>query len=100
MRIGIIAVAVAATLFVAAPAQAAKGTYAGEVTNTTGKIALDVKIKRGFVTKITRLRGKGIPSNCEVSGQIPAINFDLPAKLVVNQQTAKFNGTYVQPTYG
>lgn len=100
MRVGLITGAVAAMLVVAAPAHAAKGTYAGEVTNTTGKIALDVKIKRGHVVKITYLRGKGIPSNCEVSGQIPAVNFDLPATLVVNQQTAKFNGTYVQPTYG
>ncbi|MDX6583322.1 MAG: hypothetical protein QOI10_2506 [Solirubrobacterales bacterium] len=100
MRIGLIAAVAAGALVIAAPAEAAKGTYAGSVTNTTGKIALDVKIQQGSVTKITHLRGKGIPSNCEVSGQIPSVNFDLASNIAVNQQTAKFKGNYTQPTYG
>jgi hypothetical protein len=100
MKAGLIVAVAAAGLIVAAPAQAAKGTYAGAVTNTTGKIALDVKIDRfGFVTKITRLRGKEIPSTCEVSGPIPAVNFDLASSLTV-KSNGNFNGTYTQPTYG
>ena len=100
MKAGLIVAVAAAGLVVAAPAQAAKGTYAGTVTNTTGKIALDVKINRlGFITKVTHLRGKDIPSTCEISGPIPAVDFDLASSLTV-RSNGKFNGTYTQPTYG
>jgi hypothetical protein len=107
MRIGLITAIAAGALAVAAPAQAAKGTYAGSVTSTTGKIALDVKIQQGFVTKITHLRGKGIPATCEVSGPIP-LNIELSSQVPVDQQksevpveqNAKFKGAYTQPTYG
>jgi hypothetical protein len=99
MRAGLIAAVAAGALIVAAPAQAAKGTYAGTVTNTTGQIALDVKIQQGFVTKVTRLRGAQIPSTCEISGPIPAVRFDLASSLSV-KQNGKFSGTYTQPTYG
>jgi hypothetical protein len=99
MRAGLIAVVAAAALIAAAPAQAAKGTYAGTVTNTTGKIALDVKIQQGVVTKVTHLRGEGIPSTCEISGPIPAVDFDLASSLTV-KSNGKFHGTYTQPTYG
>jgi hypothetical protein len=95
------AVASVAALAIAAPAQAAKGTYAGTVGTSTGVIALDVKVsKQGIVKKITFLRGDHIPSNCEVSGPVPSINFDLPTVLPVDPQTGKFGGTYTQPTYG
>jgi hypothetical protein len=95
------AAAALAALVIAAPAQAATGTYAGTVGTTTGKIALDVKINnQGVVKKITFLRGDTIPSNCEVSGPVPAINFDLPAVLRVDAQSGQFAGTYTQPTYG
>jgi hypothetical protein len=91
----------AAALAVAAPAQAAKGTYAGTVTGTTGQIALDVKIsKRGLVKKITELRGRGIPSVCEISGPVPSINFTFPSSLAVKPTNGKFAGSYAQPTYG
>jgi hypothetical protein len=90
-----------AALAVAAPAQAATGTYAGTVGTTTGVIALDVKIsKQGVVKKITFLRGDHIPSNCEISGPVPSINFDLPTVLKVDAQSGEFGGTYTQPTYG
>src|SRR5215218_7943647 len=94
MKAGLVAAAAAIALIGAAPAQAAKGTYAGTVTNTAGHVAFDVKISRlGVVTKVTRLRGKDIPSNCEQSGQIPDVNFDLAAKLTV-QSNGRFSGTY------
>ena len=98
MRKGLIAAIAAAALIAAAPAQAAKGTYAGTVTNTTGKIALDVKIQQGFVTKITHLRGIQIPSQCEISGPVP-VHHDFATSLTV-RPSGKFRGSFTQPTYG
>jgi hypothetical protein len=90
-----------ALLVASAPAQAAKGTYAGTVPNTTGKVAFDVKIsKKGIVKKITELRGKSIPSTCEVSGPVPSVNYTLPTVLRVDAVTGKFSGEFTQPTYG
>lgn len=102
MRLGLTAaLCCGAMLVTAVPAQAAKGTYAGTVTGTTGTIALDVKVsKRGLVKKITFMRGRTIPSNCEVTGPVPSINFDLPTVLRVGPETGKFAGQYTQPTYG
>ncbi len=103
MRLGLTAGALcaAALVTVVAPANAAKGTYAGTVGTTTGKIALDVKVnKRGFVKKITELRGKSIPSTCEISGPVPSVNFTLPTELPVKSTNGKFQGSFTQPTYG
>ena len=102
MRIALTAALCCGSLLVGVvPAQAAKGTYAGTVTGTTGQIALDVKISRaGIVKKITQLRGRGIPSNCEVSGPVPSVNFTLPTVLAVNARSGRFAGQYTQPTYG
>ena len=102
MRLGLTAaLCCGALLFTAVPAQAAKGTYAGTMTGTTGQIALDVKISRaGIVKKITQLRGKQVPSNCEISGPVPSVNFTLPTLLSVNPTNGKFAGQYTQPTYG
>lgn len=44
MRLALVSAVGAAIFAFAAPAQAAKGTYAGTVGTTTGKIAFDVKI--------------------------------------------------------
>ena len=101
MRIvGSIVAACAATLVLAAPAQAARGTYAGTITNTTGKIALDVKIsKAGFVKKVTEIRVTDVPSTCEISGQA-TVQHTFPADLRVDQQTARYGGTYTQPNAG
>jgi hypothetical protein len=98
MRRGLIAAIAAIALIAAAPAQAARGTYAGTVTNTTGQIALDVKIQHGFITKITELRVKDVPSQCEISGQLN-VDHTLPTNLTV-RSNGKFRGTYTQPTYG
>jgi hypothetical protein len=102
MRLGLTAALCCGALLVAtAPAQAAKGTYAGTVPGTTGQVALDVKIsKRGIVKKITQLRGKQIPSNCEISGPVPSINYTLPTLLRVNKSSGRFAGQYTQPVYG
>ncbi len=102
MRLGLTAaLCCGAVLVTAVPAQAAKGTYAGTVTGTTGQIALDVKISRvGIVKKITQLRGRTIPSNCEISGPVPSVNFTLPTVLRVGPETGRFAGQYTQPTYG
>lgn len=95
MRVGLIAAIVAGSLVVAAPAEAAKGTYAGTVTNTTGKIALDVKINRlGFVLKVTAIRVKDVPTQCP-SG--PAtVNHNISANLPINNH-GRFSGTFTQP---
>src|SRR5688572_18513429 len=98
MRKALITAVAAGTLVFAASAQAAKGTYAGTVTNTTGKIALDVKIQQGFVTKVTRVRGVDIPSQCEVSGQV-TVHHDFSTKLTV-KGNGRFRGSFTQPTYG
>jgi hypothetical protein len=99
MRVGITAAALIAALIMASSAEAARGTYAGTVSGTTGKIAVDVKIKNGIVTKVTHVRGKAIPSTCEISGPIPEISFDQAASLAV-KPNGKFSGSYTQPTYG
>src|ERR1044072_4263230 len=99
MRVGLIAAAAAAALVVAAPSQAATGTYAGTVTNTQGKIALDVKINRaGFVTKIKEIRVKDVPSNCETSGPGVPVDHQLPTSLPV-RDNGKFEGFFQQPVY-
>ena len=99
MRRALIVAAVAGSLLAAAPAMAAKGTYAGTVTNTTGVFALDVKINRfGFVTKITHIRVKDVPSQCETSGEVP-VHHDIPANVSV-KENGKFSGSLTQPTYG
>lgn len=68
---------------------------------TTGKIAFDVKIDRqGAVTKITAIRGRAIPSTCEISGPVPEVDFALPTALPVKPSNGKFSGSYSQPTYG
>lgn len=102
MRLGLTAaLCCGALLVLSAPAEAAKGTYAGTVGTTTGQIALDVKISRqGIVKKITHLRGKQIPSNCEISGPVPSVNFDLATALPVKATNGKFAGEFTQPTYG
>jgi hypothetical protein len=101
MRLGLITAIGVAVLAFAAPAQAAKGTYAGTVGTTTGRIALDVKIDRyGVVRKITRIRGAHVPSTCEISGPIPEVSFEQPAGLPVKPSNGKFSGDYTQPTYG
>jgi hypothetical protein len=41
-----------------------------------------------------------IPSNCEFTGPVPSINFDLPTVLRVGPETGRFAGQYTQPTYG
>jgi hypothetical protein len=65
------------------------------------QIALDVKIsKAGFVKKVTEIRVKDVPSNCDVSGPVPAVEHTFPATLRVDQQTARYGGTYTQPDYG
>ncbi len=96
--LGVGAGAVIAALAVATPAHAATGTWAGSVTGTTGKIALDGKVNRqGFVTKIKQIRVKDVPSQCEVTG--PAtVGHTFPATLRI--QNGGFGGTYTQPTYG
>lgn len=100
MKVGLTAAICAATLLFAAPALAAKGTYAGTV-GTTGKIALDVKVsKAGFVKKVTALRGKDVPSTCEISGPGILVNFDTTVVLPVKSTNGKFSGTLTQPTYG
>jgi hypothetical protein len=99
MRVGCIAAAAAAALVVAAPAQADTGTYAG-TAGGTGKIALDVKIKNGHVIKLTHLRGKALPSNCETSGPGVPVNFDTAVSLPVKSPSGKFSGSLTQPTYG
>jgi len=99
MKVGISAAVCAVALAFAAPAMAAKGTYAGTV-GTTGKIALDVKVsKRGFVKKVTALRGVSVPSNCEISGPGIPVNFNTPVVLRLSSN-GKFSGTLTQPTYG
>lgn len=99
MKVGITAAICAAALACAAPAIAAKGTYAGTV-GTTGKIALDVKVsKRGFVKKITALRGVSVPSNCATSGPGIPVNFNTPVTLRI-ASNGKFSGMLIQPTYG
>ena len=99
MRVGLIAAVCAATLAFAGQAQAARGTYAGTVGGT-GKIALDVKVsKRGVVKKITALRGKDVPSNCELSGPGVLVNFDTPVVLSVRSTNGKFSGSLTQPIY-
>ena len=99
-RIGLVALVAAATLVFAGSAQARKGTFAGYVGGT-GKFALDAKIsKRGFIKKVTALRGTEVPSTCEISGPGILVNFDTPVVLRVSQVTAKFAGKLTQPTYG
>ena len=98
MKAGLIAAVAACALMVAAPAQAAKGTYAGTVTGTEGKIALDVKVsKRGWVKKVTHLRGVNIPSTCDISGPV-TVNHDFATSLRVNDN-GRFEGFFQQPTY-
>jgi hypothetical protein len=99
MRVGLITAAIAVALVAAAPASAATGTYAGTVTNTAGKIALDVKISRaGFVKKITEIRVKDVPSNCETSGPGIGVDHTLPTSLPV-RSNGKFEGFFQQPVY-
>lgn len=101
MRNTLLAATMTTVLALAAPAYAAKGTYAGSLPGTTGKIAFDVKIKRGEVTKITEFRGAKIPQTCEISGPIPeTVEFALPQTLPVDPKNGKFKGAYPQPTYG
>ena len=98
MRAGLIAAVATVALIAAAPAYALKGTYAGTVTGTTGKVALDVKInRRGFVTKVTHLRGVDIPSQCETSGPV-TVNHDLATAMRVSDN-GRFSGFFQQPTY-
>jgi hypothetical protein len=97
-----LAATVATMLALAAPALAAKDTYAGKVKGTqSGRIALDVRINRGgFVTKITQIRVVSVPATCEISGPIPGVNVNLSGKVPIDQQTAKWSASYTQETYG
>ena len=101
MRAGFCAAGCAAAVLVfAAPAEAAKGTWAGTVPNTTGKVALDAKISRqGFLTKITQIRIKDVPTQCEVSGPVPAVEHTFSGRLTI-QSNGTFSGTFTQETYG
>ena len=99
-KIGLVAIVAAATLVFAGSAQARKGTFAG-YAGGTGKFALDAKIsKRGFIKKVTAVRGTDVPSTCEISGPGIPVNFDTPVVLRVSQVTARFSGSLTQPTYG
>jgi len=97
MRVGLIA-AVLAAFVVAAPASAATGTYAGTVGGE-GKFALDVKIKRGHVTKFTALRVVNVPTVCEQSGNQHA-DHTLKASIPIQSPSGLFAGDYVQPDWG
>ena len=57
LNVTIAALLIGVLFILSSSAQAAKGTYAGTVDNSTsGAIALDVKIKNGFVTKISNFQ--------------------------------------------
>jgi hypothetical protein len=89
----------AATLALAAPADAAIGTWAGSV-GTTGKIALDVKINRqGYVTKVKQLRVKEAPATCDITTGAVTVTNTFPSNLKI-QGDGSFGGIYTQPTYG
>jgi hypothetical protein len=100
MRIfGVGAATLAATLALAASAQAEIGTWAGTVTGTTGQIALDVKINRqSALTKVKQIRVKDVPSQCPVEGTANVAH-TFPANLKI-QGDGSFSGAYSQPTYG
>jgi len=100
MRKGLIAATAATALIAAAPAQAARGTYAGTVTDTTGKIALDVKIRRGLVIKVTEIRVTDVPSNCEISGPGIQVRHTVTDANLPVKTNGKFRGSFTQPDYG
>ncbi len=96
---GVGAATLAATLALAASAQAEIGTWAGTVTGTNGKIALDVKItKQSALTKVKQIRVKDVPSQCPVEGTANVAH-TFPAKLKI-QGDGSFSGVYSQPTFG
>src|SRR4051794_30810406 len=100
MRVRILVAACAASLALAAPAHAATGTYAGTLTNVSGNIAFDVKIKHGYVKRVIRMRGNALPAVCEISGPVSSIQYDLATSMLVNARSGRFGGSYTQPTYG
>ncbi len=99
MSKGLVAAAAVGALLIAGPAQASTGTYAGTVGGT-GQFAMDVKINKfNIITKVKELRGKAIPTHCEISGAQVA-NHTLPTNLSVKTSNGKFGGSFTQPTYG
>jgi hypothetical protein len=113
MRAGIgikLAGALAALALVApATASAAKTVTYGGTVAPKGAIAMDTKVNRfGFVKKIIALRGAGIPSQCESSGQLN-INVNLnqentvipgkgPFEIKV-KRNGKFRFSFTDPQY-
>jgi hypothetical protein len=78
---------------------AATGTYAGNITGTAGKIALDVKVQRGYVTKVTHVRVANFPSTCEISGPATVISNSFDGDMAV-KGSGKFHGSFTQAGSG
>jgi hypothetical protein len=97
MRLGLSAAVAAAAMAVAAPANAAVRTYAGNL-EVDGRVAFEVKIKRGHLLKLTAIRMYDVPMTCAESGDAYG-NLNLNGSVPI-PGGGRFAVDSIQPAYG